>query len=43
MLSLTLCMLGLYREALGNEHLPALNLRFKGCASSGILGSILIL
>ncbi len=39
---LTLSKLGSYREALGGIHLPALNLRFKGYAGNGILGSILI-
>ena len=36
-------MLGSYREALGGNHLSALNLRFKGYTGSGISGSILIL
>lgn len=35
-------MLGANREALGCNHFPALNLRFKGYTGIDILGSILI-
>ncbi|CAM4029130.1 hypothetical protein SHAQ108633_09080 [Shewanella aquimarina] len=36
---MTLRKLGANREALGFNHLPALNLRFKGYTGNGILGS----